>query len=70
MNFLSERHDIEYLIGHDQYTRFIGHPLWKETDPNYLTEKNDVGPEFIDRLHREVKDKSLKKAPEGLGTNG
>lgn len=64
VDYLTDRHNIEYLIGHDQYTRFIGHPLWKETDPNYLTEKNDVGPEFINQLHRTVKDISLKKAPE------
>lgn len=62
INYLAGKHQIEYLIGHDQYTRFIDHPLWKETDPNYLTEKSDVGPEFIDRLHRSIK-KKLKKAP-------
>ena len=69
VDFLTDRHDIEYLIGHDQYTRFIGHSLWKETDPNYLTEKNDVGPEFINRLHEALKDKSLKRAPERLSEN-
>ncbi|MEM9678779.1 MAG: peptidoglycan recognition family protein [Bacteroidota bacterium] len=62
IDHLFKKHDIEYLIGHDQYKQFIGHPLWKETDPNYLTEKSDVGSEFISRLHESIK-KELKKAP-------
>ncbi len=62
INYLSGKYNIEYLIGHDQYQQFIGHPLWKETDPNYLTEKNDVGPEFIRKLHQSI-DHELKPAP-------
>ncbi|MEN7548118.1 peptidoglycan recognition family protein [Rapidithrix thailandica] len=64
VKYLSKKYDLEYLIGHDQYTRFVGHPLWKETDPDYLTHKTDVGEEFIHRLHEELKDTDLKKAPE------
>ena len=60
---LISKYDIEYLIGHDQYKQFIGHPLWKELDSDYLTDKTDVGPEFIDRLHKELGVPSLKKAP-------
>lgn len=62
VKYLTKKYDIEYLIGHDQYKRFIGHELWKEKDPGYLTEKNDVGPDFIDRLH-EATGNQLKKAP-------
>lgn len=62
VNYLAEKYNIEYLIGHDQYQQFIGHPLWKETDPDYLTEKSDVGPGFIRKLHRSI-DHPLKPAP-------
>lgn len=40
---LKQMHDIDYVIGHHEYKQFIGHPLWKETDPSYLTEKSDPG---------------------------
>ncbi|TRX53014.1 N-acetylmuramoyl-L-alanine amidase [Fulvivirga sp. M361] len=62
INHLAEKYPLEYLIGHDQYKQFIGHPLWKEKDANYLTEKTDVGPEFIQKLHYSI-DKKLKPAP-------
>lgn len=61
-NYLAKKYDIEYLIGHDQYERFIGHELWLEKDASYLTEKDDVGEEFINRLHDQL-DIKLKKAP-------
>ncbi|MTI39989.1 peptidoglycan recognition protein family protein [Fulvivirga lutimaris] len=62
-NYLSKKYDIEYLIGHDQYESFIGHELWLEKDASYLTEKDDVGEEFINRLHDQLNIK-LKKAPQ------
>ncbi|ELR68856.1 hypothetical protein C900_05682 [Fulvivirga imtechensis AK7] len=61
--YLIKKYSIEYLIGHDQYKNFIGHELWKEKDPDYLTDKDDVGKEFIDRLHEAIGNKALKKAP-------
>jgi hypothetical protein len=61
-NYLAKKYDIEYLIGHDQYERFKGHELWLEKDASYLTEKDDVGEEFINRLHDQL-DMKLKKAP-------
>jgi len=62
VEYLTNKHPIEYLIGHDQYKQFIGTPLWKELDPNYLTEKSDVGEVFINRLHSQISPK-LKPAP-------
>lgn len=55
--------DIEYLIGHYEYKDFRGTPLWKETDPNYLTEKTDPGPWFMKKVREEVKDLNLKGSP-------
>lgn len=51
---------IQYLIGHHEYTNFRNTPLWKETDPNYLTGKDDPGPEFMNQLRERVKDLGLK----------
>lgn len=50
IEYLSQKYDIEYVIGHHEYQRFIGHPLWKEKDPNYLTEKDDPGDAFMAKI--------------------
>lgn len=60
---LSKKHAIEYLIGHYEYKRFIGHPLWKETDPNYLTQKTDPGEKFMADLRKKLEHLNLKGAP-------
>ena len=60
---LSKKYAIEYLIGHYEYKKFIGHTLWKEIDPNYLTEKTDPGEKFMVNLRRELKQLDLKGAP-------
>ncbi len=62
INYLVAKYDIEYLIGHDQYKKFIGTELWRETDPGYLTEKQDVGEQFIKNLHKQI-EKPMKPAP-------
>jgi N-acetylmuramoyl-L-alanine amidase len=51
---------IEYLIGHHEYTFFQNTPLWKESDPNYRTGKNDPGDEFMNKLRKNVKELQLK----------
>ncbi len=38
---------IHYLIGHHEYGRFRGTPLWEERDPTYFTNKIDPGDEFM-----------------------
>jgi len=55
---------IEYLIGHQEYNLFRGHELWKETDPDYRTEKTDPGVKFMERLRLKVKSLKLKGPPE------
>ena len=52
--------NIEYLIGHLEYTNFQNTPLWKESDPNYRTEKDDPGIDFMTRLRKGVKKLNLK----------
>ena len=51
VRYLKEKYPgIEYLIGHLEYTRFEGHPLWLEVDDAYRTEKTDPGVDFIDKV--------------------
>lgn len=54
---------IEYLIGHYEYKDFIGTPIWKETDPTYLTGKIDPGKSFMRKVRNRVKDLHLKGSP-------
>ncbi len=64
VRYLAEKYDIDYVIGHHEYQQFIGHPLWKEKDPNYLTEKSDPGDEFMQKVRKQLKDLDLKPLPE------
>ncbi|HRD80323.1 MAG: N-acetylmuramoyl-L-alanine amidase [Saprospiraceae bacterium] len=50
------RYPIEYLIGHHEYLRFKTTELWKETDPNYFTNKVDPGKKFMRQLRKRLKD--------------
>lgn len=61
---LAERYPIEYVIGHHEYQAFIGHPLWKEADPNYLTEKDDPGDIFMEGIRSALQDLDLKGPPQ------
>ncbi|MBI5444861.1 MAG: N-acetylmuramoyl-L-alanine amidase, partial [Deltaproteobacteria bacterium] len=54
--------DLRYLIGHHEYGRFRGTPLWEERDPSYFTGKQDPGPDFMKRLRERVSDLGLSSA--------
>jgi len=60
---LTERHNINYLIGHYEYPLFEEHQLWKEKDEGYRTEKIDPGKEFMKNIRDRVSDLELKGAP-------
>jgi len=60
--YLKKKYNIEYVIGHHEYKSFIGHPLWKEKDPNYLTNKTDPGDEFMLKVRERIKDLDIKGA--------
>lgn len=51
IQYLHYKYPIRFVIGHLDYTRFKNHPLWKETDPNYMTVKTDPGPEWMAKLY-------------------
>ena len=54
---------LEFMIGHYEYRRFEGHPLWKERDGGYRTEKSDPGERFMRELRAALSDLGLKGAP-------
>ncbi|WP_047245350.1 peptidoglycan recognition protein family protein [Maribacter thermophilus] len=64
VRYLAEKYDIDYLIGHYEYTLFEGHPLWLEKDKGYRTKKTDPGEDFMRKVRKEVKDLNFKALPE------
>lgn len=61
VRYLVEKYPgIEYLIGHHEYRRFEGHPLWLELDDSYRTQKQDPGDRFMQAVRRGVADLHLK----------
>ena len=63
VRYLAQKYpSIEYLIGHHEYRLFEHHPLWKERDPNYRTEKHDPGERFMGAVRERIGDLGLKGA--------
>ncbi|MDR2234616.1 MAG: N-acetylmuramoyl-L-alanine amidase [Chryseobacterium sp.] len=60
---LTKKYKIEYLIGHSEYGAFRGSGLWKETNPNYFTAKDDPGKDFMKKVRLLVTDLHLKDKP-------
>ena len=53
IKYLKEKFpEIDYVIGHYEYTLFEGHPLWLEKDQQYRTEKTDPGQDFIHNIRK------------------
>ncbi|MBI2785658.1 MAG: N-acetylmuramoyl-L-alanine amidase [Legionella longbeachae] len=46
--------NIKYVIGHNEYLNFKNTSLWLELDPNYQTDKEDPGPDFVKRVMKLV----------------
>ena len=60
---LAKKYPIDYVIGHHEYPRFVGHPRWKERDATYRTDKDDPGDAFMTRLRGRLSDLPLKEVP-------
>jgi len=60
---LKRKYNIQYVIGHYEYPRFVNDPLWKEADSSYRTVKTDPGEKFMQRIRKRLKDLHLKGAP-------
>lgn len=52
IKYLQAKYKIEYVIGHHEYQVFRETSWWKETDPNYITQKSDPGDVFMRRLRQ------------------
>ncbi len=63
VNYLSEKYDIEYLIGHYEYTNFEGHELWLEKDAGYRTVKTDPGEDFMEKVRKATLKNNFKPVP-------
>ena len=63
VKYLKDKYDIDYLIGHYEYTLFENHPLWLEIDEGYRTVKTDPGPEFMANVRKAVKNLDFKELP-------
>jgi N-acetylmuramoyl-L-alanine amidase len=63
IRYLTRKYKIEYLIGHSEYAIFRNSKLWKESDPNYFTVKEDPGKDFMNKVRQQVADLHLKDQP-------
>jgi N-acetyl-anhydromuramyl-L-alanine amidase AmpD len=64
ITYLKEKYpDIDYVIGHYEYTLFENHPLWLEKDAGYRTEKTDPGEDFITSIREATKKYNWQPIP-------
>ncbi len=63
IKYLASKYDIEYVIGHQEYTQFEGHPLWLEVDEGYRTTKTDPGMDFVEKVRKATKKFNFKPVP-------
>lgn len=63
IRYLAGKYPIEFVLGHSEYQAFKGTRWWKERDANYITEKNDPDPAFMQRLRGQLTDLAFKPLP-------
>ncbi|MGB5434810.1 MAG: peptidoglycan recognition family protein [Maribacter sp.] len=63
VHYLAKKYDIEYVIGHHEYTLFEGHSLWLEKDDGYRTKKSDPGDEYMSMVRKATKSLHMKPLP-------
>ena len=63
VRYLYLKYKIDYLIGHEEYIKFRNTAVWKESDQNYITFKNDPGKAFMEGVRALTKDLNLKSTP-------
>ena len=64
VKYLANKYDIEYLIGHFEYTLFEDHEYWLEKDESYRTDKTDPGQDFINGIRNATKNLNFEPLPE------
>lgn len=63
IKYLMKKYEIDYVIGHSEYTLFEGHELWKEVDDGYRTKKTDPGEQFMIDIRQATEGLGLKPLP-------
>jgi N-acetylmuramoyl-L-alanine amidase len=63
VRYLKGKYPITHLIGHMEYRRMEGTPLFLELDPKYRNNKPDPGAEFMSKVRTLVRDLNLQGAP-------
>jgi len=63
IRYLKNKYDIEYVIGHYEYTHFENNKLWLEKDKGYRTKKTDPGKDFLLKIKNATKDLNFKETP-------
>jgi N-acetyl-anhydromuramyl-L-alanine amidase AmpD len=63
VRYLAGKYEIEYLLGHYEYTKFEDHELWLEKDDGYRTEKTDPGTDFMEKVRKATAHLGFKKVP-------
>ncbi|WP_313267685.1 peptidoglycan recognition family protein [Sphingobacterium sp.] len=63
IRYLGKKYPIEFVLGHHEYQRFKKTSWWKETDPNYITGKDDPGDKFMNELRKRLADLKLNPLP-------
>jgi N-acetyl-anhydromuramyl-L-alanine amidase AmpD len=63
VDYLANKYDIEYVIGHYEYTNFEDHELWLEKDDGYRTEKTDPGADFMMKVRKATSKHNFKPVP-------
>ncbi|WP_373516744.1 peptidoglycan recognition family protein [Pricia sp.] len=63
VEYLVHTYNIEYLIGHYEYTNFENHPLWLEKDDGYRTKKTDPGQDFMRKVRQATAKLNFKENP-------
>ena len=66
VKYLKSKYDIEYVIGHYEYTDFVDSPLWKEKDDSYRTKKTDPGLKFMAKVRKATKKLEFKPVPDSV----
>ena len=64
VRYLAKKYDIQYVIGHYEYTNFEGHPLWLEKNDDYRTKKTDPGVDFLNKVKDATKNLHFKETPQ------
>jgi len=63
VEYLNGKYDIDYVIGHYEYTLFDDHELWLEKDDGYRTEKTDPGEDFMQKVRLATENLNFKPLP-------